>query len=41
MSMDNLKIAIEETVKATFGDNAQYILRNGAGWRRCDDLLLE
>ena len=28
MSMDNLKIAIEESVKETFGDNAKYILRN-------------
>ena len=26
MSMDNLKIAIEESVKETFGDNAKYIL---------------
>lgn len=28
MSMDNLKIAIEESVKEAFGDNAKYILRN-------------
>ena len=27
MSMDNLKIAIEESVKEAFGDNAKYILR--------------
>lgn len=28
MSMDNLKISIEESVKAAFGDNAKYILQN-------------